>query len=92
MSAGLYAITLNGSKRYCVKTLDDARNELAIVTIDTVNCVIDGRMVGALIAIDGQGNRWSVCRVTPSVAALVQANADRRWKARWRRHLAKFAK
>lgn len=91
MSAGLYVITLNGRNRYCVATLDDARRELEIVTIDTTNCVIDGHLIGSLIAIDGQGNRWSVRRVSPSVAALVKANADRRWKARWRRHLAKFA-
>ena len=74
-----YCLTCNGKKLAIVASLDDARMYIGSNSIDVIDGqYIQSKVVGSLVAFDIAGNRWSVCRVSKSVAAIVEASRKRR--------------
>lgn len=88
-----YCLTKNRKKMAIVESLDELAMHIAGASVDIVNGEYrEGEYLGTLLVRDSFGNIWSGCRVSNSVAALVEANRAKRHKRAFERYRQKYAK
>lgn len=86
-----YAMTRNGKAYWIADSLDDAKLNIGSAIVNIVNGdYVCGRSIGQLIAVDINGDVYSVRRVTPQHAGRIAAAANRRHNQAWFTHLAKI--
>lgn len=86
-----YALTRNRKPFAVVATLEDAKLNLGSAIVNIVDGdYVCGRFIGELIALDINGDIYSVRRVSPQHAGRIAAAANRRHNQAWFAHLAKL--
>lgn len=86
-----YAVTRNHKPFRVVANLAEAKDVLGSAIVNIVNGeYVCGQSVGQLIAVDINGDVYSVRRVTPQHAGRIAAAANRRHNQAWFAYLAKL--